>query len=51
MLSVGTSMFEGGLEMELLSPFPAGSLLCLAAVSNDRDGCREGRSAVLPSPV
>lgn len=49
MLSVGTSMFEGGLEMELLSPFPAGSLLSLLQCPMIRMDA--GRGAVLCSPL
>lgn len=43
MLSVGTSVFKG-LEVELQSPFPAGSLVCLAVGSSDQDGSRDSTS-------
>lgn len=51
MLSVGTPVFERGLEMELPSPFPAGSLVCLAVGCRNQDGCREQGSAGLCSPL
>lgn len=34
-------MFERGVGMELLSPFPASSLIWDAVGSNDQDGCME----------
>ena len=41
MLNVGTCMFERGMGMELLSPFPARSLLWDAVGSSDQVGCME----------
>lgn len=41
MLSVGTSVFDRGMGMELLSPFPASSLSWDAVGSCGQDGCME----------